>query len=315
MNKSRNRQHKIHNSFLERQKSINVSKEAVYFLFLACLVGIPNIHWVGVEGEFNVMIIDLLGPSIQDLLKLVEKPFSVKTVLLLAEQIVNRLEYVHSKDFLHRDIKPENFLLGRGHNSRTLYLIDYGLAREYKDSASGYHIPFNTHKGLVGTARYASINTHIGVEQGRRDDLESVGYLLVYMLNGALPWQGQKYKKEDNCHGMILKKKLNTGVDALCAGLDKEFAMYLNYCRTLKFQETPNYSYLKGLFKKLLKTYDPTQSCIFDWEMPLSGDVILFVVYKNRDHLRHQHCQKYQRKRMKQRTNAYRAKDRIKASR
>ncbi len=125
---------------------------------------------------------------------------------------------MHSKDFIHRDIKPENFLVGGRDGPNTVYLIDFGLAALYRDSASGFHIPFNTHRSLVGTARYASVNTHLGVEQSRRDDLESIGYLLVYLMKGALPWQGLRAAGKKEKYNLIMDKKMNTSIEELCSG-------------------------------------------------------------------------------------------------
>lgn len=124
---------------------------------------------------------------------------------------------MHSKNLIHRDIKPENFLMGLNENSHILYLIDYGLASLYKDSAIGAHIPFKTHLSMVGTARYASINTHLGIEQSRRDDLESIGYLVIYLLNGCLPWQGEKEGTKKEKYKKILEKKLNITPSSLCS--------------------------------------------------------------------------------------------------
>ena len=119
---------------------------------------------------------------------------------------------------LHRDIKPENFLLGRGSQDDTIFLIDFGLASMYRDRTTGLHTPFRTHRSMVGTVRYASLNTHLGIEQGRRDDLESIGYLLVYLLKGALPWQAVRaYCKKDKCD-KIMEKKMHTAAETLCSG-------------------------------------------------------------------------------------------------
>ena len=133
------------------------------------------------------MVIEMLGPSLEDLFNYCGRKFSLKTVLLLADQLICRIQTLHNKGYLHRDLKPENILIGLEENASTLYLIDYGLAKKYKQP-SGEHIPFKDGKALTGTARYASANTHLGIEQSRRDDLEGAGYVLLYLLMGELPW-------------------------------------------------------------------------------------------------------------------------------
>lgn len=211
------------------------------------------------------MIMELLGKNLEQLFNECSRVFSQRTVLLIADQILKRIEYFHSKNYIHRDIKPENFLIGIGSKSTSIYIIDFGLSKLYKDPITNGHIPYAERKNFTGTARYASISTHIGIEQSRRDDLESIGHMLIYFAKGSLPWQGLQATSKKEKYQKILNKKMVTGIENLCNGLGGEFAQYMKYCRSLKFYDTPNYSFLLNLFREryVKEHYDDEIS--FDW--------------------------------------------------
>eukprot|EP00915_Cephaloidophora_sp_WS-2016_P002247 GHVH01002999.1.p1 GENE.GHVH01002999.1~~GHVH01002999.1.p1 ORF type:complete len:367 (-),score=30.81 GHVH01002999.1:68-1168(-) len=228
-------------------------------------IGIPNIYWYGIEGDYNVMVMELLGPSLEDLFLIMGRQFSLKTVLMIADQTMNRVEYVHSKSFLHRDIKPDNFVIGRGRRVSVVYVIDFGLAKKFRDPRTMMHIPYREGKHLTGTARYASISTHLGIEQGRRDDLEAIGYVLLYFLRGSLPWQGLKAGNKKDKYDKIMEKKMSTPIEMLCRGLPFEFCTYMNYVRSLRFEDRPDYGYLRRLLKDLFFRQGLCYNFIFDW--------------------------------------------------
>jgi len=228
-------------------------------------LGIPILHWSGVVSHWNVLVEEMLGPTLEDLFTQTGRKFTLKTVCQLAGQLVKRLEYIHEQSFVHRDIKPENFLVGLSKKASIVHMIDFGLSKKYRDGKTHQHIPYREGKSLTGTARYASTNSHLGLELSRRDDMESVGYMLVYFLKGGLPWQGTRGHTKQEKYTKILERKMAISPSVLCRGCPEVFNQYLNYCKGLRFEEKPDYTHLTNLFVELGIQQGFTFDRNFDW--------------------------------------------------
>ncbi|KAM4067320.1 kinase [Hirsutella rhossiliensis] len=238
-----------------------LNAEAEVYKSLSGGTGIPRVLWYGEECEYSVLAHEILGPSLEDLFNYCDRRFSLKTVLLLADQAISRIEYIHKKGFLHRDIKPDNFLMGLGRQGNVLYTIDFGLAKEH-GSGELWRLcgPF-----FGGTVRYASINNHNGREHSWGDDLESLGYVLLYFARGSLPWQGMKAANDKERTELIKDKKMSLSAKALCEGLPLEFTQYIEHTRSLGFEERPKYAYLRLLFRRLFAAQGYQHDNVFDW--------------------------------------------------
>ena len=228
--------------------------------------GIPRVFKFREGHHHNYLLMELLGKSIDKLFSDNKKQFSYKTIFEIGYQMIERIEYVHSKGYIHRDIKPGNFVIGRGDKSKIIYIIDFGLSKRYIDKNTDKHIPYKEGKGLTGTARYVSLFTHYGIEQSRRDDIEGIAYNLIYLARGKLPWQGVKTKNKKEKHKKIMESKLAFTPDILCKELPKEFVNLLKYSRELEFEEKPDYKDIKLMFKNYIVKNGGSLNWEFDWD-------------------------------------------------
>jgi len=237
-----------------------LKNEASVYKLLENISGIPRLRSYGTEGKFNYMVIDLLDKSLEDMRITCGNTLSLKTVLVLGIQMLKRIECVHLEGIIHRDIKPDNFLIKNNNNQ--IYLIDFGLSKRYLDSFDK-HIKINTGRKLMGTARYSSINVHNGITPTRRDDIESIGYVLLYLLIGYLPWQSIKADTREKKYKLIGKIKKETDLWNISKDIPGELIIFINYCRNLSFYEEPNYNYLKNLLSNLFKLHGFTTDIIY----------------------------------------------------
>ncbi|KAI0695664.1 kinase-like protein [Cerioporus squamosus] len=257
-------------------KSSPLKQESKIYKTLMGGPGVPWINWSGKQGDYNVMVIDLLGPSLEDLFRMCNRHFSLKTILMLADQLITRIEYIHSRDLVHRDIKPANFVVPRssetGVADYVVNVIDFGLAKKFRDPRTGAHIPYHQddHHG-VGTCLFAAINTHLGIECSRRDDLEALAYMLIYFLRGTLPWRKVKGSTVSETWDLIRDKKLETEA-VLTVGLPPEFDIFYKYVRALEFDDLPDYEGLRTLFRGLAERQGIEYDGVFDWCVPRPGE-------------------------------------------
>jgi serine/threonine protein kinase len=235
--------------------------ESRMYSVISGAVGFPEMRFYGSEGQLNILVIDLLGKSVAALFKDCGCHFSMKTILMLADQMISRLEYLHAKGIIHCDVKPENFVLGKGYNSNQLYLVDFGMSGLYRDAETLQHIT-DAKSAFVGTARFASVNAHKRRTLARRDDLESLAYTLIYLATGSLPWQD--FASEDKGWKIMRAKELVLGSE-LAKGLPKEFATFIDMVRKLEFSDTIAYEDVRTMFRSLMLNLGFTYDYEFDW--------------------------------------------------
>ena len=242
-----------------------VLQSEAFLLYSIAGLGIPAVRSFGKVKNYNVLVEPLLGKSLFDIFAENHKEMPIEDVCLIGKQVIDRIQWVHSKYIVHRDIKPDNFLIGK-EDPNVIYLIDFGLSKKYRSSNSGKHIRFGFTGKLTGTVRFASANALRGGEQSRRDDIESIGYMMVYFMKKRLPWQGVTGTRKMERYLKIYKLKKNTTPEALCEGLPEEMTEYIRYARKLEFEQEPNYNYLRKLFNKMLKrVHNTNELLVFSW--------------------------------------------------
>ena len=225
---------------------------------------IPKFVSYGYNKAHNILIMQLLDKSLDDFFCQL-KSFSIKTTAMLGYQMINILKYIHDKHIIHRDIKPDNFSMGPKELNAHLYIVDFGLAKKYRSSRTLKQLPLTKRKGLTGTARYASINALQGYEQSRRDDLESVGYVLMYFLRGNLPWQNIKSKTKDEKYQSILKIKKDISSKELGKNFPLEFSEILDYFKKLEYEENPDYAMCCNKLLSVLEKEKLKFDYVYDW--------------------------------------------------
>ena len=265
----------------EKNRGQNLLENEAYIMSYLNGPGLPYVKSFGYSNKHNILVMELMGKSLEDIFEsFVVKTMTTRCVCNIGYQMIEILEYIHNKHVIHRDIKPDNFVVGLNEKRKYIYILDFGLSKKYRSSRTLQHYEMVKNKNLTGTARYASINALNGLTQSRRDDLEAIGYVLMYFLRGRLPWQGIPVKNKEDRYRKIMEKKKATSAEELCQGFPKEFADYINYTRNLEYEEDPDYIYLRNLFINILNRDGFKIDCYYDWD---KETIHYFRDFKNGD--------------------------------
>ena len=227
--------------------------------------GIPKSYLLKNIGFSTIMIFELLGPNLEDILKETKaKKFTYKTCGMILKQMNKRLNYIHDCGIIHRDLKPENFIVSTNAREGIIYLIDFGLSKKFINPKTKEHIPFKTNRPIMGTAKYTSLNTHKGFEQSRRDDLESLAYIIIYFFYGQLPWSNIKVKTKEEVFQKVYEIKSNYKDLEEYKNLPNELSDLIDYCTNLEYEEKPNYFFIKTLAERMIGRSNNEE--LFDWQ-------------------------------------------------
>jgi serine/threonine protein kinase len=249
----------------EESELRSVLREASLLIRLEGIRGIPQVIWSGTEHSYDVLVMKLLGKDLAGIMKILKK-MTIPTVVRIALQLLEIIEQVHERSIVHRDIKPENILIGREEDAQTVFLLDFGISKYYQDYKKR-HIVMKEKKPFIGTTRYASLSSHLGKELSRRDDLESLGYVLVFLAKGKLPWQNVAIS-EKNKEKYVGKLKEKIDMVELCREMPEEFIKYFEYVKALEFTQKPDYELLQKLFRKIAEDNDFEPETIeWDWDI------------------------------------------------
>ena len=247
-----------------KNSKVCLLKEEAISIFNLQGYGIIKFISFGHSKDYNILVEPLLGKSLYALYLESKKSFTIKDICLISLQCLDRIEYIHSKGYIHGDIKPENFLIGLN-DPRIIYIIDFGLSKKYRSDRTGNHIQFCITKKMFGTARYASTNSLRGVQISRRDDLESLFYMILYFIMKKLPWQGVKANSQQNRYKKIYYMKKKLSENEFFKELPIEIQNFYKSIKKLNFEEEPDYILLKGYLKDLLKNNNYIEDKNFSW--------------------------------------------------